>query len=546
MSSKTSISEIDKEDLKWFLENYDVKVPAISHKEILSFVYSTLLEANKVSYEDAAKNFKTATDILRLAVAMSEGDVSLATPTKFRNFKRKERRFLMGVLEGCSSDITADMLKHKNVWIKLGEKLHPGEYKKSFPVALKAFNIIRNEKGYVTFGTKLEDSLAKHNAKEAVALLKKRPGEFARRLDHLLRLSKAKKSIITEFDNVAEKIATPVLLQVLTHFKYRNDKRDLRVFIPKGNVSKIQAIKNELPTLTKTICDAVCDICRNTLKKQYSKLGKMGKVYIDPSLKDYIVPFSQRSASKALRTVTRGSKITIPEGDTLRFFSWWKNIKGQDEWNGRVDIDLSAIMYNDKWEMMEQVSYTNLRSARYKSHHSGDITSAPKGACEFIDIDVPSFIEYGGRYVVMCVLSFTGQPFSAMDESFCGWMMRQKPKSGEIFEPKTVQDKLDINTDSKLNIPVIFDLVERKMIYTDLALTNVPYRNINIESNMDALGLMGRSIKDIRKANLHELFTLHAESRGKIVKTRKSADIVFSLDEGITPFDIEEIVGKYI
>jgi len=552
MESKTSISETDEEDLKWYLGECEAKVPIIVHKEILSFVYATLLNYREVNYTEAAKNFKTATDVLRLAVGLSDGDVSLSTSTKFRNFKRKERRFLLGILESCNSDIVEDMLKHKNVWIKLGEKLHPGEYGKNFPVVINAFDVLRNNKKHFTFASSLESFLEKHQIKEAVKLLKNRPGDFARRLDHLLRISKTPKAIVSEFDEIAEKVSSPVLLQVMTHFKYRNDKRDLRVFMPKGNISKIQAIENEVPDLSKSICDTVCMVCAKVLKKQYSKLSKLGKVYIDPALKDYIVPFSQRSASKAIRTVTRGSKITIPDGDTLRFFAWWKDIPDDNTniddnyWGGRVDIDLSAIMYNDKWTQMERISYTNLRSAKYKACHSGDITSAPNGACEFIDIDIPSILNYGGRYVVMCVLSFTRQSFSQMPESFCGWMIRKHPQSGEVFEPKTVQDKLDINTDSKLNIPVIFDLKERKMIYTDLALTSVPYRSINIENNMDALGLMGRSIEDLRKPSLYDLFTLHAESRGKIIKTRKNADIVFSLNEGITPFDIEEIVGKYI
>ncbi len=60
---------------------------------------------------------------------------------------------------------------------------------------------------------------------------------------------------------------------------------------------------------------------------------------------------------------------------------------------------------------MEHISYTNLRSAQYKAFHSGDIVSAPKGACEFIDIDIESVLRYGGRYVVSYLNSFTLQPF---------------------------------------------------------------------------------------------------------------------------------------
>jgi len=539
MASKTSISETDKEDLKWYLKTFNEDIPAITYKEILSFVYAELLSLKKVSAEDASKNFKTSTDILRLAVALSEGDVSLAGQTKFRNFKRSERRFLLGLLENCTTDITEDMLRHKNAWIRLGEKLHPFEYKQRMPKCFAAFDVIRNNKKYDKFGTALEASLEEGDVTKALKILKTRPGDFARRLDHLLRMSDDQDKVLRAFNGVAQEVSSNVLLQVMTHFQYRSEKRNLRVFMPKGNAAKIQAVKNTLKRLPQTTCTKVFNICNKSLKKKYGELPKLGKVYIDPTLKDYVVPFSQRSASKALRTVARGSKVAIPEGDTLRFFSWWKDCEG------RVDIDLSALMYDEDWNQIEKVSYTNLRSATYNAYHSGDITSAPKGACEFIDLDIPSILRYGGRYVIMTVLSYTGQSFSTLDESFCGWMIRKKPNSGEVFDARTVQDKFDIDSDSKVNIPVIFDLKDRKMIYTDLALSHVP-SYINVESNKEALALMGQSINDLRKTNLFDLFTLHAKSRGTIVKSRKNADIIFSLDEGVTPFDIETIAGEYI
>jgi len=48
-----------------------------------------------------------ATDVLRLAAAVSAGDISLRTPTKFRKLSRPERRLLVGLIEG-SRNIVAD------------------------------------------------------------------------------------------------------------------------------------------------------------------------------------------------------------------------------------------------------------------------------------------------------------------------------------------------------------------------------------------------------------------------------------------------------
>lgn len=83
---------------------------------------------------------------------------------------------------------------------------------------------------------------------------------------------------------------------------------------------------------------------------------------MDEQLKNHLVPFSQRSASKALRTLSRGSKVDLPEGDTIRFFLWWKEGYVNGQHTGRVDIDLSAAMYDEDWQYKEHVSFTNLRS----------------------------------------------------------------------------------------------------------------------------------------------------------------------------------------
>jgi len=203
-------------------------------------------------------------------------------------------------------------------------------------------------------------------------------------------------------------------------------------------------------------------------------------------------------------------------------------------------------MYDNDWKYKEHISYTNLRSTTYKAAHSGDITSAPNGACEFIDIDIDSFVEYGGRYVVMNVLSFTNQPFTDMPECFAGWMMRQKPKSGEIFDPKTVQDKFDITADTRITIPVILDLVEREVIWADVALKSNPNYHVNVEGNKKGIAIMGKALTSLKKPTLGELFALHVEARGERVETVEEADLVISMDGDITPFDAETIMADYL
>lgn len=64
-------------------------------------------------------------------------------------------------------------------------------------------------------------------------IFKNSPGEFARRLDRLIRLCSDKSTdvfnILEDFLSIIGNVSTPVLLQLTAHFKHRNDKMN---FVP--------------------------------------------------------------------------------------------------------------------------------------------------------------------------------------------------------------------------------------------------------------------------------------------------------------------------
>ncbi|QKS60198.1 TerD family protein [Paenibacillus barcinonensis] len=551
IEAKGSISDTDKKDIQRVLKHAEPSdtqaiLPAeIPFKENVGFVVAVLLKYELASIERIGSYFKTASDVLRLAVSWSEGDVSLATATPFRKFKRRERRLLLGLLEQCGF-ITEDMLRYKDRWIRLGEILHPSEYKLRYPRSQAAFDILRNNKPFSTFNGSVELAFQYRNIWSLIDLLSQRPGEFARKLDHMLRITEDEEYVLLAFGEVAAQVSTPVLLQVRRHFAQRNEASDLRVFFPKGHVAKAFGIPNELPMVSEAVCQEVVQLCEQALITRFAEFPSLGKTYVDERLQSYLVPFSQRSASKALRTIVRGSRIPMGEGDTIRFFSWWKEGEVDGTPTGRVDIDLSAVMYDEHWNYVEHISYTNLRSVKYKAVHSGDIVTAPYGASEFIDLHMPSIVNYGGRYVVTTLHSFTSHPYCNLPECFAGWMMRKKPGSGEIYEPSTVENKIDITADTQIAIPVILDLVERTIIWTDLALKRYPDYYNNVEGHQKGIVLMGRAMTTLRKPDLYDLFLLHAKARGELVDTKEQADTIYAVDEGVTPYDIEQIMAEYL
>lgn len=552
--SKTSLSQADKDDVKWIFQNMRVDFPdVIPLKENVALIGKLYLEnyplANATNIQ---KYFKTATDVLRLITSMSDGDISLSANTKFRSFKRKERRLLLELLCNCGS-IEEDMLRYKNRWIRVGERLHPKEYSEAqYGKAIVAFDKLRNNIKIETFGGKVAKLIENQDYKSALMLLKKRPGELARKLDYLLRISSEKNLVINTFKDVATNVSTPVLLQVRQHFVNRENKLTTRVFFPKGNLARCYSMNNKLPDIEPKYCNAIISICENALVENYKTKDFLGNVYLSDNFKNYVVPFSQRSESKALKTIVRGSKLPLADNvNTLRAFIWWTNNTNKLD---RIDVDLSAALFDKDWNYVEHISYTNLRSDKYNACHSGDITNGGSvdgdGVTEFLDVDIKSVVEYGARYVVYQVYNYSGIKYSDMAHAMFGWMGREDVKSGEIYEPKTVEQKMDLTSQSTVCIPVIFDCETREIIWCDmnLSLGGCRYNSggNNVESNLTGVAATCYSMVNMSKPNLYDLIYLHIKARGLKTENKEEADVIFDVDSGITPFDTEVFMGEYL
>ena len=547
VASKVAGSETDREEIEWFIAKYDSPITQllpdeIPLKENKILVIKLLLKYRDASTEVAKKYFKTATDVLRFAVALSDGDVSLARKPKFKNFSRPERRMLKGLAESCKS-LVEDMLRYKEEWKRLNEKIHIFENKQYKELANAMRVLVNKGLVYTTFNNKVEEALKNNDTDTVVELLSSRPGDFARRLDHVLRTANSTQVVVDAFKEVAERVATPTLLQIIAHFKGRNEERDIRAFFPKGDVAKVQAIMNELPEINEGLCKEVVKICKDALIKLYSEKEDLGKVYLDEGLKQFTVPSALRSASKSLRTVGRGSRLDLPEKNIIRLFIWWKDGKGENDWDDRVDLDLSVLALDENCKYIDQVSYTDLRTDGMT--HGGDITSAPKGASEFIDIDIGKLLARDVRYALMSVYSYTEQAYCDLPECFAGFMVRKEQSGGEIYEPKTVEEKFDLTANSKVAIPFIFDLIERKAIWTDLSLKSNPSHNNNILENMSSLQLMAKAMVTLNKPSLYDLLSLHVRARGELVPDTEDAETIFSIEEG-THLQIEDLLANYV
>lgn len=559
-ASKTSLSKSDVDDMIFILNSAKVTLPdEIPFKENTACICRLLVDTGVDTDGSLCKKYvKTATDVLRLVTAMSDGDVSLAENTKFRNLKRNERRIIMNLLAGCGN-AAEDMSRYAGRWIRVGEKLHPGEFAKNkcYTKVVQAFGIIRNDGKIQSFAGRVDAAVASGDVNTVVSLLKKRPGEFARRIDFLLRTFNKdadRKAVIMGFASVAKDVSSTVLLQVREHFINKLDGNDdMRVFFPKGNLARSYYVKNDkTEAIPEDAMKMVIAVCESALINIYGNREFLGKVYIDEALKDYTVPFSLRSAGKTMTAVSRGSRIVIDDSaKIIRPFIWWTNTK-----DDIIDVDLSVAVFADDWNCLEHVSYSNLKSSRFGICHSGDITNGGpvdgEGVAEFIDLDIEKALSAGARYAVFNVYNFSDENFSKMEHAAFGFMTRNDMKSGEIFEPSTVKQRMDLASATTTCIPVIFDLKERVFVWCDMALTadhvRAGYGGINVESNLPSVVVTCKAMVDVKKPNLYDLFIFNAKARGVITDNPDEADIRFGLDDNcdVKPSDIDVIVGKYL
>ena len=533
VSSNDSLSDYDKKIVEYFLDCHYLSgltfPDPIPYKETMCIVAKNIMEKGK----DISSLVKTSTDLLRIITYMSDGDISLSANTKFKSLPRAQRKYFVKMLEKVISE--EDIQRHRNKWGKLFHNLHVGEYsQKVYDIAKK----VRENKKLYTTNSVVQQLINDGQYIQTSKLLKNRPGDFARRLDFLLRNSKNPYDIMDNFLAIADKVSTRVLMQLLGHFNGRNTDKE-RVVFPKGSVSKAILIKPVIRYIdTEVLYNLILGI-EKTLIERFAELKSFGTTWIDERLKGCPLPAQQRSASDGADVVARGTRLPIDGfGDTLRFFVYWI---GQD-------IDLSATFHDEDFKMIERVAYTNLKSDGFSAYHSGDIVDGRNGATEFIDINMTNAYEAGARYVAMNVFVYSGPDFSEHKKVYAGWMTREKQNSNEIFDPKTVVSKVDLVQKSRNVISVFFDLKTREAIWVDLTTKmNRAWGGNNVESNRASIEQVLKAITSLdNKPTLHDLFSLHQMARGQLVAEEDMANTVFGLESGIGPRDINTINSEYV
>lgn len=509
MQSKTSLSKQDYKDIEIYFKEYTpaVIIPSeIPYKETMAKLTKYILSYCPNSEELLTHYIYTATDVLRIITALSDGDVSLSENTKYKSMPRKYRRLFLSILNNLDDrQRIEDMYRYKNKWLRVGEVLHPSEKQNKTRYTAVAYDFmrLRHNVKINTFNSQVEENLKYGNISEVIKLLKQRPTEFARRLSQLLNDSINPNQVLKDFETIVDQVSFSVLLTLQKYFiSYQKNRYRLRVFFPKGQTSKIYAIKNNKRRLSENLLSEAIAIINKALLNQKKEITSL---YIDDNMERYKIPTQQRSANSAIKTYTKGTKIPLSSDiTTFRPFIWWTNSKNKK----RIDIDLSAGFYDKDWKMINHCSWQNIRPhgknmekfGKYDvlAVHSGDfIDGGPyngNGVSEFIDINFDTLRNNNIRYVMITVQNFLNLPWKDIPCKF-GWMERTND-TGEVFEPLTVKNLIDITSEISTCVPIIIDINTKEIVWVDMSIVNKSIYVNTIENAQNSLSLIGPTLLD--------------------------------------------------
>ncbi|MFJ5016378.1 TerD family protein [Streptomyces griseoluteus] len=449
----------------------------------------------------------TVTDVLRLACALSGGDVTLQEPTRFRTLPRPLRRGLLAGLDAvvaANPAKLADVHAHREPFKRLGERLHPHEYPR-WPHAADVFAVARGEKEARSFDSRIDELLDASDVLGAVGLLESAPGKLFRALDLLLRIAadqEERDAVVAAAVRVAPAVSGRVVLSVREHLHNRaRESGRPRIFVNRrGRAWVTPDSRPPVPAEDRGRLIAALDA------ETRRRLPAPGRLLLDPDVLDMALPLSGRATAAGLGVLPRGS-VSAVDGERLRFFVYWK------ETGRRTDYDLSALLLRTDYRTDSWLSYTSLTGVG--GRHSGDITEAPDGASEFIEL---SLGRVRGTFIVPQVDIYAGESFEEVEESFFGFMLRDREQKGRPFEPRTVRMKSELRGAGRVALPLVFqrgDDGRWRAKWLHLYLRGISEAN-RVEENRASVSMLVRALVEREQLTVRYLTDLMSDGTAPV------------------------------
>ncbi|GAA2634820.1 TerD family protein [Paractinoplanes durhamensis] len=467
-------------------------------------------------------------DLLRLFAKLTGGDLSLAEPVGYPRLSRADRRIVVNTLE--VSDRLGDVFRRRGLWLAIDRGLHVGEFRA--PLVQKTFARLRNSRhDRASFPSRFERLLADGKTAGAARIAAaEAPGVLGRSLRRLGSLAatgpKDRAALVGALTGAAERIPLRVLLaaraQVADNGRtyprvvFGKDGSSLPIVREPGHLAVPAEFRAELLGAIDAAVDAAIE----------AKGDWHGEtVHIEPGLDRLLLPDQLRATAQGLVQVERGSRLPLGEADVVRLFVHWR------EDGETSDLDLSCMVLDASFAFVDQVSWTNLGNGVLT--HSGDLTSAPDGAEEFLDIDLTKAAKLGHkrgwRYLVPVIFRYAGPTFDALAEACTGWMLRTDATSAtRVFDPATVANAFALTGGKRYAVPMLLDLETHEILYVDVYLQSEPRARVEKDGHDIATLVSAVAGRHHTKVSVAALALRHARVRGaELVDDPAKATITF-------------------
>jgi hypothetical protein len=353
-----------------------------------------------------------------------------------------------------------------------------------------------------------------------------RPGELARRLDHVLRIAgDHHEHVVDGFVALIDRVSTPVLVTLAAGLPRRTERAPVRVYFPKGGTITGISSADHRPPLGRAAISRTVGAIERELLRRFAQKPAFDDAIVDDALADTIVPFNERTASPSAVVLPRGSVVDVPAGKLARMFVHWCE---PEKGGHTTDLDLSVGFYDERWNYVGVCSYYELqvrdRAREIVAQSSGDLRDAPypDGATEFVDLHLERARAHGVRFAVMVVNAYSGMTFSTLERGFAGLMLRDSA-DGAHFDPRTVELKFALQGEHGVFMPLVYDLETNRIHWIDAysrgrsQFNNVATSNKAITKVCpDLIAYFGSGVR----MSMHDLALLHAAARSRRVYLR--------------------------
>ena len=576
LASSTPLDATQKESLEQLLREFPLPEDAnITMKETAMLVIKLLVELDKAN--EATKLLKTPTDIPRYLWYEKTGYVQIIEPKTLVAHARKLYYHMWGPLDR-GVDAAKDMKKKlmlkydrraclrvalwlnaipltakqaaenmnpkRGMWVRMIRALRLGEYsrKNGFDHLAEILDVFYKQE-YSTWQGCVDKARSENDANKTLALLKERPGLFARCLfASMLRFGSDK--VLAAFEEIADNLPARLLLSLGNAAEAYFDPKEVRLARPiTGVTHKIEP--NKLLALydddaRKAMVDAVDGLYRDSMARRFAAQGTDAKtIFIDPSL--YNIPVSVGDRSTTIQDTScalMGTRFPV-EGDAVRLFlQWGKGLHAQ-----HLDMDLSARIARANGKVSE-CAYYSLTCVGAK--HSGDIRSIPEmvGTAEYIELSLPEMEAVDAKYVTFTCNAYSVGALSP--NLVVGWMdsanpMKISEKKGVAYDPSCVQHMVRIS-EGNLSKGLVFgvlDVAKREIIWLEMPFTSQTLRGANSEA-IEAL-----LHKLEAKLSIGQLLDMKAKAQDlTIVESAEYADETYTYEWALNPADVTKLLNQ--